>query len=180
MKKILIFVFLYILSLTKAGATVISYDVTNISGNTWEYSYSLSNDTLAFDIQEFTIYFDYGVYQNLSITPLSSPAGWDSLVIQPGAFLTNDGYFDSFSLAGLAPGDSVGLFSVQFDFLGTGGPGSQFFEIVSANDFSVLDSGYTSLYEPPGTSAVPVPAAIWLFGSGLIGLVGVLRKSKHV
>jgi peptidyl-prolyl cis-trans isomerase A (cyclophilin A) len=27
-------------------------------------------------------------------------------------------------------------------------------------------------------SAVPVPAAVWLFGSGLLGLVGVARKKK--
>jgi len=25
---------------------------------------------------------------------------------------------------------------------------------------------------------VPVPAAVWLFGSGLIGLVGVARRKK--
>ena len=29
------------------------------------------------------------------------------------------------------------------------------------------------------TSAVPVPAAIWLFGSGLIGLIGIARRKKR-
>jgi len=29
-----------------------------------------------------------------------------------------------------------------------------------------------------GVSAVPVPAAVWLFGSGLLGLVGVSRRKK--
>ncbi|MCP4503572.1 MAG: VPLPA-CTERM sorting domain-containing protein, partial [Deltaproteobacteria bacterium] len=28
-------------------------------------------------------------------------------------------------------------------------------------------------------SAVPAPAAIWLFGSGLIGLIGVARRKKN-
>ena len=28
------------------------------------------------------------------------------------------------------------------------------------------------------TSAVPVPAAVWLFGSGLIGLIGIARRTK--
>ena len=28
------------------------------------------------------------------------------------------------------------------------------------------------------TSAVPVPAAVWLFGSGLIGLIGVAKRKK--
>ena len=28
-------------------------------------------------------------------------------------------------------------------------------------------------------TAVPVPAAVWLFGSGLLGLVGVARRRGH-
>lgn len=31
-----------------------------------------------------------------------------------------------------------------------------------------------------GVSTVPVPAAVWLFGSGLIGLIGVARRKTHV
>ena len=30
------------------------------------------------------------------------------------------------------------------------------------------------------TSAVPIPAAIWLFGSGLIGLIGIARRKRAV
>ena len=30
------------------------------------------------------------------------------------------------------------------------------------------------------TSAVPIPAAIWLFGSSLLGLVGMARRKKSV
>jgi hypothetical protein len=29
-------------------------------------------------------------------------------------------------------------------------------------------------------AAVPVPAAVWLFGSGLLGLIGVARRKKTV
>jgi hypothetical protein len=31
---------------------------------------------------------------------------------------------------------------------------------------------------PALTSPVPVPAAAWLFGSGLLGLVGIARRRK--
>ena len=41
-------------------------------------------------------------------------------------------------------------------------------------DFSVLAFDNTSLE----TAAVPVPAAVWLFGSGLLGLVGISRRKK--
>lgn len=35
-------------------------------------------------------------------------------------------------------------------------------------------------FEISGLTAVPVPAAIWLFGSGLIGLIGVARRKSAV
>ena len=37
---------------------------------------------------------------------------------------------------------------------------------------------FTSIHIDSITSEVPVPAAVWLFGSGLIGLVGVARRRK--
>ena len=37
---------------------------------------------------------------------------------------------------------------------------------------------YYSLHLEGMVSAVPVPSAIWLFGSGLIGLIGVARRQK--
>ena len=33
-------------------------------------------------------------------------------------------------------------------------------------------------YTAAPISSVPVPAAIWLFGSGLLGLIGVARRKK--
>jgi len=40
---------------------------------------------------------------------------------------------------------------------------------------SMTISGVTTGTHPP---AIPVPAAVWLFGSGLLGLVGVARRKK--
>ena len=42
-----------------------------------------------------------------------------------------------------------------------------------------LTSCSTSTVELEGTvNPVPVPAALWLFGSGLLGLVGAMRKKR--
>lgn len=159
------FVFTFLINVPMAGhATTVSFDVTNISGNTWEYTYTVANDTLGFDIEEFTIFFDVGLYENLVAT--ATPADWDPLVIQPDLGLPDDGFYDALALViGIAPGNSLSGFGVQFDFLGAGMPGSQLFQIVDPNTFDVLDEGFTTL--------VPLPGALWLFGSGLVGLVGV-------
>ena len=42
-----------------------------------------------------------------------------------------------------------------------------------------MNSGiYSIAYDNFSMNRVPVPAAIWLFGSGLIGLIGVARRKK--
>lgn len=43
-----------------------------------------------------------------------------------------------------------------------------------------LTSGSFSLQGTAQLAAVPVPGAMWLFGSGLVGLVGVLRKMRSL
>ena len=149
-----------------SSATTITYDVTNITANIWEYSYTLSNDTLGVDIEEFTIYFDYNAYENLTS---AAPTGWDPLVIQPDTELPDDGFYDALlvSGSGIGAGDSLGGFSVQFAYLLGGTPGSQDFDIVDPVTFDVLDSGQTVL------TTVPLPAALWLFGAGLLGMLSL-------
>ena len=47
------------------------------------------------------------------------------------------------------------------------------FSTLTGND---VPSG--NFYDNVNLSAVPVPAAVWLFGSGLIGLIGIARRNK--
>ena len=49
-------------------------------------------------------------------------------------------------------------------------------------DMLCADTGcVSSLYSTFAPSAVPIPAAVWLFGSGLIGLIGIARrKASHL
>jgi len=63
--------------------------------------------------------------------------------------------------------------------------------IITANYFATLNTDGTSFLNgswngsgipsndwSATVSAVPVPGAIWLFGSGLIGLIGISKKNK--
>ena len=57
---------------------------------------------------------------------------------------------------------------------------SGFAFILRADAERHIDYFDESIYGPdPMLAAVPVPAAAWLFGSGLLGLIGVARRTRH-
>lgn len=83
-------------------------------------------------------------------------------------------------LDGIQPG-SFTLASLDFtvDVLD---PGAS--TIVAINTVNALGDGFGAALTVESTTdavinAVPVPAAVWLFGSGLIGLIGITRRKKR-
>jgi hypothetical protein len=71
------------------------------------------------------------------------------------------------SQTGIAPGTSETLYAIT----GNNGTGTVQSYILGTLAFA---SGNLTLTAP--TAPVPLPAAVWLFGSGLLGLVGVGRR----
>jgi len=64
---------------------------------------------------------------------------------------------------------------------GLAGGGGDYGNVILSSDGFCLDceyhgSDYASGVALVRISAVPVPAAVWLFGSGLIGLIGIARR----
>jgi hypothetical protein len=151
-------------SIIQAQQSAIIYELTDLGSNSWQYDYTVSNNTLATPIEEFTIYFNEGLYQNLVVIE-PTPDSWNAIVWQPEAGL-GDGAYDALKTGlGIAMGETVGGFSVKFDWLGAGQPGIQFYEIVNPSDFTKIDSGFT----------IPEPAGISLIGLGIM----LLRKTHN-
>jgi hypothetical protein len=77
------------------------------------------------------------------------------------------------------------VFSWSPEELNQGIAGSSDYSFFGALSYSsaALDAGNYTLNikmenQVNGAAVVPVPAAVWLFGSGLLGLVGIARRTK--
>jgi len=70
--------------------------------------------------------------------------------------------------------------SVRYDTYSTG---RDAIAVIDTSDGSVVTTFYTpgatDLHGLVYVSAVPIPAAVWLFGSGLFGLLGIARSRKR-
>jgi hypothetical protein len=162
-----------------ALATVIEYDLEDTGGNTWRYNYYVTNDTLGESLDEFTVYFDVGLFADLSIG--DAPLSWDPIVIEPDPNLPHAGFYDALALvAGIAPGETLGGFWVQFSWLGAGSPGSQLFDVVNAN-FETIDSGITRLRvtDPGPPVGVPEPGSLGLLAVALVMMLW-FRSQRRV
>lgn len=160
-----------LLLLTISGSFAgVSYDVTQVNANRWEYQYQVFNDTTQ-PLSEFSIFFDRTLFGNLAVE--ASSADWGSIILQPDNSLPSDGLFDALALGpALGMGEGIGGFRVSFDFLGQGAPGSQHYSFLDA-EFNEISTGATIA---SGAQTVPEPSSLLLAISGLALAGSRLRK----
>ncbi len=90
---------------------------------------------------------------------------------QPGFGLSNTGSFSNFY---------SGSYWSDLQYAPSTFNGWYFnFHYGNQNKTNKANGLYALAVHPGDISAVPVPAALWLFGSGLIGLLGLARRRKH-
>jgi hypothetical protein len=137
---------------------------TTMGDDLWSVSYTLSGTTFQVN-QGFTIFFPSSQFKNLS-TPLS-PTGWNVLSVQPDVGLAAPGFLDGLALINSAPLNQP--FGLTFDWLDTGPPGAQSFEMYDqTGTFQVISSGQAVVAGP----AVPEPGTVG-WGICIIGVIAL-------
>lgn len=152
----------------------------------WRYDYTFSNDT-AFDIEQFTIYFEFDLFEfnliqsavfpnEFEVDPndFTAATDWDVFVAPPVDILglQEDGFYDAFAFADLLlPNEQLTGFSVTFAYLGQGTPDSQFFEYFGYDSLGneVFGDSFTQrqVINPPPVP-VPEPGTLLLLALGLL------------
>ncbi len=145
-------------------AALVNSAFQSLGGNLWQASFTVSHDGAPAERNGLTIPVDADSFDALD--QASAPAGWDPLILQPVG--TSPWAYDVYRIdpgQAIAPGESLGGFSVRFAWLGTAGsPGELPFEIYRLDDdggFVLEAEGFTQ------PAPVPAPASLWLALAGL-------------
>ena len=145
-----------------SGANLIAGAIAPTFDTTVSQSSAAASSPIAWDFN------GGGVWVNSFTTGASSGATDGAGGISGNIVITDNWNSTNFDQGGAFSGTTVGdelsgSFDIGWTSLIVGGP----------------FDGQTGTYNVQGTySAVPVPAAVWLFGSGLVGLVGVARRRR--
>ncbi|MEM9494991.1 MAG: hypothetical protein AAGA09_03225 [Pseudomonadota bacterium] len=176
-KKFISIVAVSILFCVQANATTITYSATPNGASSFDLLFEVTNDTLGSDIEEFTIFFDLGVFENLRDP--TSPTDWDPLLIQPDAGIPDNGFADWLAFgAPIGIDETLGGFGLTLDLIGSSLPMMLAFDIIDPNTFDILDSGFASLVSGgPDPAPIPVPATFWLFLTGAATLWKLRKRS---
>lgn len=138
--------------------------LTGQTGNVWNFgsagTVSLQGGISALGLPASTTLLS-GSFQSASVTVL--PLGSYQFDIVGASFggTENQNIYNFFGI----PADSTYASALNLSFIGTPNAGGGF---ISSNNFGgvVVDT----------QTPTPIPAAAWLFGSGLFGLIGIKRK----
>ena len=131
---------------------------------------TLQQQTIGADDLGSTWFFNFDAKQG-DITGTSSAFAWIRAI--DGGTTLGENRLDTTSL-----GFNWGSYAVSLYIDPSWNGKTLQFGVKSAATAYTMSGVYYDNLSLTGTPAVPVPAAAWLFGSGLLGLIGVARRGK--
>jgi hypothetical protein len=161
-----------------AAPVSVDYSLTSLTApNRYQYSYTLTNVSLATPVSWFSVDFDPALFDEASLVITSTGLGnWTEQVLGsvPGLPAQYDAYKTTGTPIGI--GDSEAGFRIEFTWLGAGTPGSQAFTVYDPATLAVLDTGLTTLVGVPPPTGIPEPSSLMLV---LLALGTTVALTRH-
>jgi hypothetical protein len=154
----------------------VSYSLDDLGSGRWKATYHINNADSSTDVSWLTVFFDYGLFDNLAVeTPSPLSEQWDQTVWNPYRIdlFPVPGLYDlRAKSSGLLPGQSLSGLAVSFDWFGQGNPTIE---------------QRVEIYADPGTlqqvwvgTAVYIPEPATLLGLSLgAGWIFIQRKNSR-
>jgi hypothetical protein len=159
-----------------ANAAIVHWTPTDGDVN-FSFTLATGSSLAIFDLDDFDgsksdpLLVNNGLNTGVDTVDIDLAAGSDytatSVVSSGSITLFNDNEFV------VVTTDTSGTWYEPIDWF-VAAPNTNIYNIIFANGAVLQIDAVAS--NPP--SEIPVPAAVWLFGSGLLGLVGVARRKK--
>lgn len=154
----------------------ILYNETNLGNGSWQYDYMFQNTSSSDEthgyLQKVMLAFDES-----TVNVSGMPANWTSYTFTGTASIgvpVVTGYLEMYSDtqgADVAIGSTLGGFRFTTDYR----IGNIAYEAVFSDHGA--GTGYEDFASTTGTTTpTPIPAAVWLLGSGLAGIAGLRRR----
>lgn len=163
LSKSLIFVFLF--TCWNAEAAVVTWTLDNVTlSGPAPFGQVFASGSFDYDAIN-------DIYSNINITSVTSYSSFSngdaSFLDAGGTYLSAGAIFNlNFDTALTNAGGTIGVSAEEVLLYSISPPSSMLPTVLTGSGFVT------------GTPAVPVPAAVWLFVSGLIGLIGIARRNK--
>jgi hypothetical protein len=124
------------------------------------------------------MYYSGWASQNNGLFDVIAPLWGDLHCTAYGGCPAGDGDGHSFIITGDHPSHGKVWAALAYDYAGDSG--SAVADLFNLSEVELFNDGRGDIYGSAliRVSSVPIPATAWLFGSGLLGLVGVARRKK--
>jgi hypothetical protein len=157
-------------------------NISVVSGGLLTVDVIGQNFSVAPDGAAFSLSWDPSVLSYVSSAAANAP--WNATYISEAQVSSGliDYAFMGITTNGVNAGANFGLASFTFNVLGNPGDvtalalGNDSYSIGFINGLTGLDVNYVNSQ----VQVVPLPAAVWMFGAGLVGMFGAAKRRRPV
>jgi len=158
-------------------ASVFRNDTVNHASNRYGLDLRIANGGVVYSNTYEGFSAPWNRISHVSVDPLYSPGEWHHYAVVFNAASDRELYWDGVLVNATFSGTGSGM-------LYSGGSGAlgidaQYPLLGSLDNITVHNRSLSSLeIQDLMDFNVPIPSAVWLFGSGLLGMVGIARRKK--